>query len=205
MSKELIILHGKPGSGKTSTAGFALGRASLDRFDEVNHLSVGSHLRAIAQGQYDSCFYDALTGDSQALRSAQPVSHDVVNGVVGEYLRRTRSRSFTLVDGYPKYQEQIPPFQENVRSAGGNILAVVGIEVPDEVAVARMIGRGTRPGEEAIAADFATSRLEEHATGYAVTAGVMADMYPAHTIDGVPSQEVVAEHLAYLISEITHQ
>jgi adenylate kinase family enzyme len=199
VSRDIVILHGKPGSGKTSCAGEALAQADL-KYPEINHLSVGNHLRAVMRGEYESAYSRELAIGSEALKQARPLDNDTVNGIVDEYVNRTYENSLTVIDGYPKYEVQVPVFEANIRRAAGKILAVVGIEVSDGVSVQRMIGRGTRPGEQLVGSEFAEARLLEHQSGYAKTAQQLEAVYPAYTVNGENEMSTVVQDLSSVLT-----
>lgn len=190
--KNAILLHGKPGSGKSSCISVALERASLTTYDSRHHFSVGSHLRSVAAGDTPSQFAREVRKGTEQLGNHEPITHEVVNAVVAEYLGAISARSLVVIDGYPKYIEQIPPFEENVRLAGATILSIMHVVVPDEVAINRMASRGVRAGETGLDLEFAQRRLAEHDTGARVATEALAATYPIDVIDGTqPMSSVI--------------
>ncbi len=190
--KKAILLHGKPGSGKSSCISVALERASLSAYDSRHHFSVGNHLRSVAAGETPSLFAREVRKGTEQLGNHEPIAHEVVNAVVAEYLGTLSARSLVVIDGYPKYIEQIQPFEENVQLAGATILSIMHVIVPDEVAINRIVSRGVRAGETGLDLEFAQRRLSEHQTGARVTTEALAATYPIDVIDGTqPMNSVI--------------
>lgn len=197
--KNAILLHGKPGSGKSSCISTALERTSIAAYDSYHHFSVGSHLRSIAAGETPSQFAGEVQKGSEKLGKHEPITHEVVNAVVAEYLGTVSARSLVVVDGYPKYIEQIPPFEENVRLAGATILSIMHVVVPDGVAINRMVSRGVRAGETGLDLEFAQRRLEEHDTGARLATEALSAIYPTEIIDGTQSMETVISAMCQIL------
>jgi adenylate kinase family enzyme len=129
---------------------------------------------------------------TEQLGNHEPITHEVVNAVVAEYLGALSARSLVVIDGYPKYIEQIPPFVENVQLAGATILSIMHVVVPDEVAINRIVSRGVRAGETGLDLEFAQRRLSEHQTGARVATEALAATYPIDVIDGTqPMNSVI--------------
>jgi len=182
--KSVILLHGKPGSGKSSCIRRTLDEAYLPNYEGRHHLSVGSHLRSIASGESPSQFVKEVQKGSGQLGNHEPIAHEVVNAVVVEYLGTISSSALVVIDGYPKYVEQIQPFESNAQRVGANILGIMHVVVPDKVALDRMISRGIRTGEAGLSLVSARQRLAEYDSGARVATEALARIYPMEVIDG---------------------
>lgn len=124
-----LVLLGKQGAGKGTQA------VKLARHYHVPHISTGDIFRAAKRSGSDLGRELARYMDAGEL-----VPDDVVIRVVGDRLaRQDASRGFVL-DGFPRTRPQAEKLQEVLEGLGG-LDAVVNLEVPTEVVMARLGGR----------------------------------------------------------------
>lgn len=193
MTNGLVLLHGKPGSGKSSCASEAIQNTISPRYNHLEHFSIGSHLRAIASGDIKSEFERQVKKQTEALSEHKPIDNDVVRSVVSEYMGKTASGSLIVIDGYPKYISQVRGFEEDAEKNDSAILGIMHVEIADNIAVERILARGTREGELSVSVELAKERLLEHASGAHMTTQYMATRYPIKNIDGtLPMHGVIS-------------
>ncbi|MFB8004941.1 nucleoside monophosphate kinase [Nocardia sp. NPDC056000] len=156
---ELILVQGKPGCGKSSASEAVVSELRRRHGIDAVFVSVGDRLRAIRAGTVTSKFAEQVTGAAKALSSGRRVTDDLVTAVVDEFLTLRSSSQVLIVDGYPKYRQQLDPFECAVARASGQIRGVVYMDLPDELAVGRIVRRGSRIGEQASAQQFARDRI----------------------------------------------
>ena len=119
-----IVLLGAPGAGKGTQAALL-----VEKFG-MCHISTGDMLRAAMREGSD------LGRKAESFISAgQLVPDEVVNGIVAA--RLASEHEGYLLDGYPRTIAQA----DSLESAGESIDAVVLIDVPDDLLVARIVGR----------------------------------------------------------------
>ena len=121
-----LILMGAPGAGKGTQA------VKISEKFNIPTISTGDTLRrAIADGtemgRKAKSFMDA----------GQLVPDEVVIGIIKDYLATDACKNGFILDGFPRSLPQA----EALDAMGGNIDAVVSIDVADAVIVERMSGR----------------------------------------------------------------
>jgi adenylate kinase len=121
-----LILMGAPGAGKGTQA------VKISEKFNIPTISTGDTLRrAIADGtemgRKAKSFMDA----------GQLVPDEVVIGIIKDYLATDACKNGFILDGFPRSLPQA----EALDAMGGNIDAVVSIDVADDVIVERMSGR----------------------------------------------------------------
>jgi adenylate kinase family enzyme len=193
MDRYLLLLHGKPGAGKSTAAATAIPEIEGNLFPKVEHFSVGGHMRSILYDSRPSVYAERLAKEAAALGASKQVDNDLVNGIVGEYLAGTNPKSLTIIDGYPLYTDQISPFQETTKQLGLNTLGLVEITIPDEVAIERMLGRGTRQGEIAASVEFAQSRVDEYNEINRLAVNALSRVVPYLALNGLGSTAETAQ------------
>ena len=175
----ILVLLGPPGAGK-GTQGERLARRSA-----LDHVSTGD------------LFRDAVTAGSPAglraesyLLSGQLVPDQVVLQVIEEYLGDSRGRD-TCFDGFPRTRNQAQKLDELLKQFNLSVTAVIYIDVPDEIALQRLLGRGRADDTE----ETARYRLQvyhedtEPLINYYRQAGALIE------VDGVGGVEPVARRV----------
>ncbi len=175
----ILVLLGPPGAGKGTQGERLARRIALD------HVSTGD------------LFRDAVTTRSPAglraesyLRSGQLVPDQVVLQVIEEYLGNARDRD-TCFDGFPRTRNQAEKLDELLKQFNLSVTAVVYIDVPDDVALGRLLCRGRADDTE----ETARYRLQvyhedtEPLINYYREAGVLVQ------VDGTGDVESVAGRL----------
>lgn len=126
--KKRVILMGPPGGGKGTQA------ATLKEAMNVPHISTGDMLRAARKAGTE------LGKKADAyITAGQLVPDELVNGIVAE--RLAQEANGYLLDGYPRAVAQA----DALEAAGQAVDAVVLIDVPDDLIVARIVGRVSCP------------------------------------------------------------
>jgi adenylate kinase len=126
-----LVLFGPPGSGKGTHAD-----ALSQRF-QVVHVSTGDMLREAVKNQTE------LGRQAGSLMAEGKLVPDVlVGGIVREKIQSLAAAGKgILFDGYPRNLEQAAFLDQCLAETGGQIDAVVVLEVADEMLVKRICGR----------------------------------------------------------------
>lgn len=185
MSK-IAIIHGTPGSGKTTHCG-----KFKELCPEVEHLSIGDQLRAIKTGKVSSHYQEKILKQQEILAKSAPLDHEVVNGVVFEFIRQCPAIRFFLIDGYPRFIDQLSIFYKSLEGGGHHCVGVIHLEVSAETSLSRLTGRGERPGEEKVTEEFALWRYQEYQTYTIPTIATLNKSYPVVKIDAEPNMTLV--------------
>jgi len=134
-----IVFLGPPNSGKGTQAGrlaAALG---------IPAISTGEMLRAAVVA-------GSTLGQQVARIMAKGwlVSDELMADVVRERLGKADVDHGFLLDGYPRTGSQVQTLEEIVAAAGRPVDHVVLIDAPEEVLIARALGRGREDDREAV-------------------------------------------------------
>lgn len=126
-----VVLFGPPGSGKGTQAGVLSERLG------VPVVSTGEMLReAVAAGS------SLGRKVAEIMAAGSLVDDDTMSEVVGERLERPDVQGGFLLDGYPRTLRQADSLREMLQRQGVALDAAVLLDVPEEVLVARLTGRG---------------------------------------------------------------
>ncbi len=128
---EIVILLGAPGSGKGTVC------SRVAEIAGYRHLSTGDRLRA------------AIKTGTAVGREAKPyiergdlVPDEVMIRIVAEAMTaETPDRRRFILDGFPRTEEQARLLQQFLRDQGGSLRAVILLEAPRDVLIARLAGR----------------------------------------------------------------
>jgi adenylate kinase len=138
-----LVLLGAPGVGKGTQAEFlceGLGTC---------HLSTGDVFRA-AKKLADGEKSPALNAALQFMRSGALVPDQTVLDMVAERLRCLHCSGGFLLDGFPRTVAQAEAMDALLKREGLGLTAVIDYELPIEKVVARLSGRRTCPGCNAV-------------------------------------------------------
>jgi adenylate kinase len=127
-----IILLGPPGAGKGTQAQL------LARQEGIPHISTGDMFRAAIKNG------TALGREAKGyMDRGELVPDSVVIGIVRERLQEPDCKKGFVFDGFPRTVAQADALGETLQQLGLPLDGVVNIAVPDEVLVARTVGRRT--------------------------------------------------------------
>ena len=128
---ELFLIIGAPGSGKTTDA------CIIARDDErITHYSTGDLLREeVASGSELGKLIDSF------ISKGNLVPLEVVVNTIVSALKKSPTQS-VIIDGYPRSVEQMLEFDKVLQnSADINLRTVIEVQVSEEVAKERVLGR----------------------------------------------------------------
>lgn len=129
-----VILFGAPGAGKGTQA------KRLEERLKVPQLSTGDMLRAeVRAGTALGRTADGL------MKAGKLVPDDVVVGMIEQRIQQADCKDGFMLDGFPRTQAQGEALEQMLRRLGKKIDLVVGIDVPDEVVINRIVLRRTCP------------------------------------------------------------
>lgn len=131
-----IVLFGAPGSGK--------GTQSAKLIDEYGlyHISTGEVLRKhIKEGTELGKIADSYISNGQL------IPDDLMIRILDDVLEKEASgKKGVVFDGFPRTIPQAEALKELLRKRGTDLHAVVGLEVPEEELIERMLNRGKETG-----------------------------------------------------------
>lgn len=134
-----LVLVGPPGAGKGTQA------VALSAKLSIPHISTGDLFRAhVAQqtplGQEAKRYLDA----------GELVPDTVTNEMVRERLAESDTKTGFLLDGFPRNIKQAEVLQQMLAEAGTSLDAVIQLDVPEDVLVQRLLGRGRSDDTEEV-------------------------------------------------------
>ena len=197
---ELLLLGGKPGSGKSTMAQTMI--ELKDAPAGALHLSVGEHLRGIGGGTIDSAFTEILAENTDTIAQDKSVPDEVTMGVIGEFITLHEDSGLVIIDGL-RAPDSLDRFKSVVRDVGARVLAVCEAVVDDETVFERIRTRGQRYAKIAEDREFIKKRLLTYNECMVPTLDLMRQEYPYHALDGTQTAAVNATHLLRVYQEYT--
>jgi adenylate kinase len=158
MNQKTLIFLGPQGCGKgTQVTLFKKYLSEQDPGRRIVHFEMGKHLRELAQGESYTAELVAAT-----LAEGRLVDYFITEVFFGDSLiREMKGDEHLLIDGYPRMHEQVASLDSALQFYKREQPTIVLINISDEVALARLLGRG-RPddNEENIRKRLAWSRAQ---------------------------------------------
>lgn len=131
-----LVLFGGPGSGKGTQSAKIIDRYSL------YHISTGEVLRDhIARGTELGKIADSY------ISKGQLIPDDLMVQILADVLdTQAAGKKGVVFDGFPRTIAQAEALDRILQERGTKLSGVIGLEVPDEELIARMINRGKETG-----------------------------------------------------------
>lgn len=149
-----LVLFGGPGSGK--------GTQSAKLIDDYGlyHISTGELLRDhIKRGT------DLGKIAESYISKGQLIPDDLMISIIEHTLEdEAKGKAGVIFDGFPRTVPQAEALQKLLEKRGSDIHAVIGLEVPDEELVKRMLHRGVETGRADDNPETINNRLEVYHT-----------------------------------------
>ncbi|MBD5200856.1 MAG: adenylate kinase [Bacteroidales bacterium] len=188
-----LVLFGAPGSGK--------GTQSAKLIDEYGlyHISTGEVLRDhIARGT------DLGKIADQYISKGQLIPDDLMIDILDDVLEKNAAgKKGVVFDGFPRTIPQAKALKELLQRRGTDLHAVVGLEVPEEELIDRMLKRGQQTGRADDNEDTIKKRLEV----YHNQTEPLRDFYTAENkylgINGTGVVDEIFDNIAQGIKERT--
>lgn len=145
-----IVLFGAPGSGKGTQSAKLIDRYGL------YHISTGELLRShINRGTELGKLADKYISQGQL------IPDDLMVKILDDVLDKEASgKKGVVFDGFPRTVPQAEALKELLRKRGTDLHAVVGLEVPEDELVERMLSRGEKTGRADDNIDTIRKRLD---------------------------------------------
>lgn len=145
-----IVLFGAPGSGKGTQSAKLIDRYGL------YHISTGELLRDhISRGTELG-----KTADKY-ISKGHLIPDDLMIRILDDFLDKEAStKNGVVFDGFPRTIPQAEALEKLLEKRGTQLHAVVGLEVPEEELIERMLARGKQTGRADDNLDTIKNRLE---------------------------------------------
>jgi adenylate kinase family enzyme len=178
---ELIIIGGKPYSGKTSLSKL-LGE-NKDIKIPIRVLSMGERLRAIGSGKIKSNYTELLANSTDALKHHFAVPKEAALAIFEEFVAE-QPDSLIILDGFPRYPDRLEGFEQSINRLKAKVLAVCRVDVDDSVVFERSKNREQRYADVAEDDSFIQKRLEDYQLNVLPTLNALAHESNLYVLDG---------------------
>lgn len=145
-----LVIFGAPGSGKGTQS-----EKLIDRYG-LHHISTGEVLRShIAKGSDLGKIADGYISKGQLIPDDL-----MIDILASEFDNRASDCKGVIFDGFPRTIPQAQALQRLLQQRGTELHAVVGLEVPEDELVERLINRGKISGRSDDNPEAIKQRLE---------------------------------------------
>jgi len=179
-----LIFLGPPGAGKGTQA------QELAKTHAIPHISTGDILRVAVSQKTDLGLKAGAYMDAGDL-----VPDSLILEMVGDRLTQPDTTSGWLLDGFPRTVTQATFLDQLLGKISQSCDSVINFDVPDEMLVQRLLGRGRKDDNEEV--------IRNRLAVYRQQTAPLIDFYQERqmliTIDGSQSIEGVAAELATAI------
>lgn len=131
-----LVLFGGPGSGKGTQS-----ERLIDEFG-LHHISTGEVLR-------DHIKRETELGKiaQEFISQGQLIPDELMISILDDVLEKeAKGKKGVIFDGFPRTIPQAEALKQLLQKRGTDLHAVIGLEVPDDELVARMLNRGKMTG-----------------------------------------------------------
>jgi adenylate kinase len=186
-----LIFLGPPGAGKGTQA------HKLAELCEIPHISTGDILRSnVAQqtplGQKAQAFMD----------KGELVPDGLILDMMRERLSQADAKVGWILDGFPRNVSQASFLDELLEEMDQVCERAVNLEVPDQILVARMLGRGIKEGRKDDNEETIRRRLEVYRQQTAPLIDFYRERQQLVSVNGNLSMEEVTAELKQVIGSI---
>jgi adenylate kinase len=184
-----LVLLGPPGSGKGTQA------ARLKVALGVPHISTGDMLRAaVAAGTPQGL------KAKEVMNAGKLVSDDILLGMLEERLSQDDVKNGFILDGYPRNLAQADALDHLLAKIGQPLDAVVKLDVPNEVIIARCEIRFKAEHRHDDDPEVVRDRLKVYAEQTAPVADFFARRGKLQVVEGVGELDAVTERVKRALS-----
>lgn len=180
-----LIFLGPPGAGKGTQA------KRLAELLEIPHISTGDILRnAIAQST-------PLGQKAQSyVEKGELVPDELLLDLVRDRLNQPDAHNGWILDGFPRNVSQATFLEKLLQELNHAFDCAVNLDVPDEILVTRLLGRGRQDDNE----ETIRRRLEVYRNETEPVIGFYQERSCLRVIDGDRSVEDVTESLKQVVA-----
>lgn len=160
MERDIILISGMPGSGK-SRLGKSLAN-ELRTEMSIEHLSAGDLVRSIGRGAIRSYYSREVRNHLTSPNSQRLLPDAVMHRIIDEALSAHSTTDHLLLDGYPRTIDQLSDLDELARYDDRKQSGAILTDTSDDIAVMRMIKRSPRDYEGSLTVEQAEQRIKLH-------------------------------------------
>ena len=188
-----IVMFGAPGSGKGTQSEVLIKTYGLF------HISTGDVLRDhIKRGT-------ALGKTAQEyINQGQLIPDELMVNILASVMDDNKevAAKGVIFDGFPRTIPQAEALEEMLQQRGTKVSAVIGLDVPEEILIGRLLNRGKESGRSDDNLETITSRLEVYNNQTAPPKAFYAQKGLLHMVQGTGGAEVVFERVRKVIEAV---
>ena len=188
-----IVMFGAPGSGKGTQSEVLIKTYGLF------HISTGDVLRDhIKRGT-------ALGKTAQEyINQGQLIPDELMVNILASVMDDNKevAAKGVIFDGFPRTIPQAEALEEMLQQRGTQVSAVIGLDVPEEILIGRLLNRGKESGRSDDNLETITSRLEVYNNQTAPLKAFYAQKGLLHMVQGTGGAEVVFERVRKVIEAV---
>lgn len=188
-----IVMFGAPGSGKGTQSEVLIKTYGLF------HISTGDVLRDhIKRGT-------ALGKTAQEyINQGQLIPDELMVNILASVMddNKDAAAKGVIFDGFPRTILQAEALEEMLQQRGTKVSAVIGLDVPEEILIGRLLNRGKESGRSDDNLETITSRLEVYNNQTAPLKAFYAQKGLLHMVQGTGGAEVVFERVRKVIEAV---
>ena len=188
-----IVMFGAPGSGKGTQSEVLIKTYGLF------HISTGDVLRDhIKRGT-------ALGKTAQEyINQGQLIPDELMVNILASVMDDNKevAAKGVIFDGFPRNIPQAEALEEMLQQRGTKVSAVIGLDVPEEILIGRLLNRGKESGRSDDNLETITSRLEVYNNQTAPLKAFYAQKGLLHMVQGTGGAEVVFERVRKVIEAV---
>lgn len=188
-----IVMFGAPGSGKGTQSEVLIKTYGLF------HISTGDVLRDhIKRGT-------ALGKTAQEyINQGQLIPDELMVNILASVMddNKDAAAKGVIFDGFPRTIPQAEALEEMLQQRDTKVSAVIGLDVPEEILIGRLLNRGKESGRSDDNLETITSRLEVYNNQTAPLKTFYAQKGLLHMVQGTGGAEVVFERVRKVIEAV---
>lgn len=188
-----IVMFGAPGSGKGTQSEVLIKTYGLF------HISTGDVLRDhIKRGTQLGKTAQEFINQGQLIPDELMVN--ILASVVDD--NKEAAKNGVIFDGFPRTIAQAEALEQMLSQRNTKVSAVIGLDVPEEILIGRLLNRGKESGRSDDNLETITSRLEVYNNQTAPLKAFYAEKGLLHMVQGTGGAEVVFERVKKVIDAI---
>lgn len=188
-----IVMFGAPGSGKGTQSEVLIKTYGLF------HISTGDVLRDhIKRGT------DLGKTAQEYINQGQLIPDELMVNILASVMddNKEAAAKGVIFDGFPRTIPQAEALEEMLQQRGTKVSAVIGLDVPEEILIGRLLNRGKESGRSDDNLETITSRLEVYNNQTAPLKAFYAQKGLLHMVQGTGGAEVVFERVRKVIEAV---
>ena len=188
-----IVMFGAPGSGKGTQSEVLIKTYGLFHISTVDvlrdHIKRGTALGKTAQ---------------EYINQGQLIPDELMVNILASVMDDNKevAAKGVIFDGFPRTIPQAEALEEMLQQRGTKVSAVIGLDVPEEILIGRLLNRGKESGRSDDNLETITSRLEVYNNQTAPLKAFYAQKGLLHMVQGTGGAEVVFERVRKVIEAV---